>query len=170
MILKKKPPLKTDVTVSDKTGKVTKKRAPKDGTEIVEQTQQFFATHTEKTVMIKFGNQSFGIKKDNGLERLMRGTAPKDNENIIKILDFLKSLMKKNVSFETICKRLNDTQTDGNYSQSIRTYYNALNKPVTPEKKVLTVTAVNTSPTLDTHPHINHFGDDNHGTHEHLHL
>jgi len=169
MILKKKPPLKTDVTVST-TGKVTKKRAPKDGTETVEQTQQFFATHTEKTVMITFGHTSFGIKKDNGLERLMRNTANKDNENIIKILDFIKSLMKNNVSFETICKRLNDTQTDGNYSQSIRTYYNALNKPVTPAKKVLSVAVVNESPTLDTHPHINHFGDDNHGTHEDLHL
>ena len=169
MIKKKAPPLKSAV-ISDKTGKVVRKRATKEAGEVVELTQQFFATYTEKTVMIKFGNQSFGIKKDNGLERLMRGTAPKDNENIIKILDFIKSLMKNNVSFEAICKRLNDTQTVDNFSQSIRTYYNALNKPVTPEKKVLTVTAVNTSPTLDTHPHINHFGDDNHGTHEDLHL
>ena len=167
MITKKAPPLKNVVTVST-TGKVTKKRAKKDGTETitVELTQQFFATYTDKTVMIKFGQQSFGIKKDNGLERLMRGTAPKDNENIIKILDCIKSLMKNNVSFETICKRLNDTQTDENFSQSIRTYYNALNKPVTPAKKVLSVTAVNESPTHD----INHHGDDNHGTPEELHL
>ena len=166
MIKKKAPPLKNTV-VAAKTGTTVKrKKTTADGEATEPDKQVFFASHNEKTVMVKFGNMSFGIKKDNGLERLMRGTAPKDNENIIKILDFIKSLMKLNVSFSDISKRLNDTQTVDNFSQSIRTYYNALNKPVTPAKKVLTVTAVNESPTHD----INHHGDDNHGTPEELHL
>jgi len=167
MIKKKAPPLKNVVTVST-TGKVTKKRVPKEGTETNEPDKQlFFASHNEKTVMVKFGNMSFGIKKDNGLERLMRNTAPKDNENIIKILDFIKSLMKLNVSFSDIAKRLNDTQTHENFSQSIRTYYNALNKPVE-VKKVVMQPVINISP---THAEINEHGDDNHSlTDEHIHL
>jgi len=164
---KKAAPSATTATTATKKSGTTRKRTAKDGTEKFVPseplTQKFFATHTERFINIKFANATFSVEKDNVLVKHIRGVENKDLENVNKILDFVKSLVKSNVSFEKICKRLNDTQTEGNFSQSIRTYYNALNKP-------LTIAAPVTLSTLDTHPHINHYGDENHGTHEDLHL
>ena len=167
---KKGAPQAVNPSSSNTTGvKTVRKRAPKDGTSEPSEplTQKFFASFTERTVMVKFGDTSFGMKKDNGYERVMRNTENKDTDLIIKILDFIKSLMKNNVSFEKICERLNKTQIVFGFSQTIRTYHNALNK----ELPAAPVSApINEPATLETHPHINHYGDDNHGTHEDLHI
>ena len=140
MIIKKMPPLKLAqqdaTTPRKKTNKI-----PTD-TDTEQLIQKFFVTHSEKQVTVKFGNAYFGIKKDNILEKFMRGTENKDAENIGKILDLIKMLMKANISTKQIAEKFNATQ-EITFSQTIKQYLNALNKP-TPAKIITN--------TKDKHP------------------
>ena len=131
---------------AQQTTTTTRKKAPKIEGDIDTEPlkQMFIATHSEKFVTIKFGNASFGIKKDNTLEKFMRGTENKDNENISKILDLIKNLMKLNISTEHIADRFNTTQQPNAYSQTIKQFLNALNKPLPIVKKVLSEKVIET--------------------------
>lgn len=144
-MLKKAPPTDAhfaDTATATKKSTTTKRKTATTDEQTEPLTQKFFCTHSAKTVIVKFGNsatdykQEFGIKKDNTFERIMRNNQPKDNEYIVKIVDLIKTLMRSHVSHEQICLRFNDTQTNGDFSQTIRQYCNAISKPIE-QKKVL---------------------------------
>jgi len=119
----------TSTTKSTTASTTTRKKTASTDTESEPLKQQFFVSHSEKIVTVKFGNSYFGIKKDNTLEKFMRGTETKDTANITLILDFIKKLMNANVSTQHIAERMNKTQ-DIAFSQTIKQFASALNKPI----------------------------------------
>jgi len=112
--------------------------------------QKFFISHSKDTLSVKFFDQSFGIKKENDrLSSFMRNTDKKENVLITEILDLIKKYIKSGLSFEQVAKRL----AVGEFSQTIRVFKNALNKPYTEAP----------APTLTINEHAD-------ATPEHLHI
>lgn len=165
-IIKQAPKKVVPATTASKKIIIKKKTADPDAEPAEPLRQKFLATHSERGITITFGNMKFGVmqgESKSALENFMRGSDAKDTQKIQGIVSIVKTYMKANISYETICKRLNDSQLD-NFSQTLQTYLNAISKPapITPIIKIST---------LETHPHINHYGDDNHSlTDEIIHL
>ena len=92
-------------------------------------TQKFFATFTVNSVIVKCNNISFGIKKEIKLEKFTRNVETPAMADVLIILNFIKDLMKLNVSCEQIANRLNKTQLKV-FSQTLRQYAGAISKPI----------------------------------------
>lgn len=124
-IVIKMPPAAT--TAAKKTGLTL--TALKKERVIKEPIQKFFITHTDKSIVIKYDDMSFGYM---GAEVIQRNTPPKEQEQIRKILNFIKQLRKSNVSYADIAARLNVAI----FAETIKQFNNRLNKPV---EEVVTV-------------------------------
>ena len=92
-------------------------------------TQKFFATFTVNSVIVKCNNISFGINKEIKLEKFTRNVETPAMADVLIILNFIKDLMKLNVSCEQIANRLNKTQLKV-FSQTLRQYAGAISKPI----------------------------------------
>jgi hypothetical protein len=111
---------KTATTTSSKISIAAK--LPKQTKEPKAVIQKFFITHSDKSLIIKFGDSSFGYHDGQIVER---NTTAKDSADIRKILNLIKQLRKLNVSYEDIAERLNVA----NFATSIKSFNNAINKP-----------------------------------------
>jgi len=99
---------------------------PRKQKETVELVQKFTVSHGEKSLTIKIGDMSFGIRHaETGIEAHTKNTLAKDNETIQSILKVIKDYRKHNVSFADISDRLEKCLM----AQSIRVFLNQLNKP-----------------------------------------
>ena len=90
---------------------------------IKESIQKFFITHTDKSIIIKHNDMSFGYMNN---EVIQRNTQPKEQEQIRKILNFIKQLRKSNVAYADIATRLNVAI----FAETIKVFVNKINKPV----------------------------------------
>jgi len=99
---------------------------PRKQKETVELVQKFTVSHGEKSLTIKIGDMSFGIRHaETGIEAHTKNTLAKDNETIQSILKVIKNYRKHNVSFADISDRLEKCLM----CQSIKQFLNTLNKP-----------------------------------------
>ena len=91
-----------------------------------EQIQKFFITHTDKSVILTFGEIKMGLKLENsGLQIIHHKVGQKEQAEAIKITNLMKQLKKANVSFQDIATRLEV----GVYATSLKQFNNNLAKP-----------------------------------------
>ncbi len=172
VVIKVVPKKAAPINTGDGTKKITVRKAPKEGAEPVEPPKQrFLATHSEKSTTVKFGNMQFGAMRGEAggsLESFMRGNENKDTAKIQSIIAIIKTYMKGGIAYDKICERLNKTQTEGAYAQTLQVYLNHVSKkPETVEAPAESVAKIiyegNTA---------NEHGDDDHGldldSHGHL--
>lgn len=95
----------------------------------VEVVQKFDINVTERTFMIKFGTQQFGVVKHDNLSRfenLQRSCETKDQKSIASVLTIMKTYLKAGMSFEKLKERL--SKNDALFSPSIKVFINRINK------------------------------------------
>jgi len=95
----------------------------------VEAVQKFDINVTERTFMIKFGTQQFGVVKHDNLSRfenLQRSCETKDQKSIASVLTIMKTYLKAGISFEKLKERL--SKNDALFSPSIKVFINRINK------------------------------------------
>lgn len=100
------------------------------GAEVVEpETQRFEITATERTFLIKFGSQQFGVVKHetvNRFENLQRNCDSKEQKNIVTLLGVMKTYLKAGMSFEQLQARM--SKNDSLFAPSIKVFINRINK------------------------------------------
>lgn len=104
---------------------------PKTKTPKEEPSQKFFISNTDKSISISYEQSKFGISQNTNnfkkYDSFMSNTNNKDNDNIQKIITFIKYLAKSNISFNDISTRLSPSLN----SQSIKIFLNNISKPPT---------------------------------------
>jgi hypothetical protein len=91
--------------------------------------QKFDINVTERTFMIKFGTQQFGVVKHDNLSRfenLQRSCETKDQKSIASVLTIMKTYLKAGMTFEQLQARL--SKNDALFSPSIKVFINRINK------------------------------------------
>ena len=99
-------------------------REPKEAKELI---QKFFLSHTDKSVILTFGEMKMGLKLENsGLQIIHHRITAKEQPEVIKITNLMKLLRKNNVSFQDIATRLES----GIYANTLKQFNNILAKPI----------------------------------------
>jgi hypothetical protein len=100
------------------------------GAEVVEpETQRFEITATERTFLIKFGQQQFGVVKHDALNRfenLQRNCDTKEQKSIANVITIMKTYLKAGMSFNALKERL--SKNDALFAPSIKVFINRINK------------------------------------------
>lgn len=99
----------------------------KEKKETITPTQKFFITHSDKSVILTFGEMAIGLKLENsGLQIIHHKITAKEQPEVIKITNLMKQLKKANVSFQDIATRLEP----GIYANTLKQFNNILAKPI----------------------------------------
>lgn len=101
------------------------------GAEVVEpETQRFEITATERTFLIKFGQQQFGVVKHETIgrfENLQRNCESKSQKEIANVIQIMKTYLKAGMSFNALKERL--SRNESTFAPSIKVFTNRINKP-----------------------------------------
>ena len=100
------------------------------GVEVVEtETQRFEITTTERTFLINFGQQQFGVLKHDSLNRfenIQRNCDAKEQKNIVLLLGVMKTYLRAGMSFNALKERL--SKNNSLFAPSIKVFINRINK------------------------------------------
>lgn len=100
-----------------------------DTTEVAEPVQKFFIEPTERTFLVKFGSQQFGVVKHDALNRfenLQRNCESKEQKSIANVITIMKTYLKAGMSFEQLQARM--SKNDSLFAPSIKVFINRINK------------------------------------------
>ena len=94
-----------------------------------EPVQKFEITASERTFLIKFGTQQFGVVKHDALNRfenLQRNCESKEQKAIANVITIMKTYLKAGMSFEQLQSRM--SKNDALFAPSIKVFINRINK------------------------------------------
>jgi hypothetical protein len=100
-----------------------------ENAEIVESVQKFEITATERTFLIKFGSQQFGVVKHDNIaryENLQRNCDSKEQKAIAGVINIMKTYLKAGMSFEQLKERM--SRNESLFAPSIKVFTNRINK------------------------------------------
>lgn len=100
-----------------------------EATEVAEIVQKFEITATERTFLVKFGQQQFGVVKHDALNRfenLQRNCESKEQKSIANVITIMKTYLRAGLSFEQLKERL--SKNDALFAPSIKVFINRINK------------------------------------------
>lgn len=129
----KMPPMQKSATAPKQkaTTTVLAKRPPSAAaeTEVSEPVQKFFIEPTERTFIVKFNTQQFGVVKHemlNRFENIQRGCESKDNKHIADILTVMKTYLRAGMSFAQLKERM--SKNEALFAPTIKVFLNRINK------------------------------------------
>ena len=94
-----------------------------------EPVQKFSIDYTERTFLIRFGTQQFGVVKHdtvNRFENQMRNCESKEQKNIASVITIMKTYLKAGMSFEQLQARM--SKNDALFAPSVKVFINRINK------------------------------------------
>jgi hypothetical protein len=97
--------------------------------EIAEPIEKFQISATERTFLVKFGHQQFGVVKHdtvNRFENLQRNCEPKDNKIIAEVIGIMKTYLKAGIGFTALKERM--SKNDALFAPTIKVFINRINK------------------------------------------
>ena len=90
--------------------------------EVKQPVQHFFITNSENSLTIRFNDNLFGLRKS-PFQLVQLNTNPKQQENITKVLCFIKKLVRDNTPYDDIENILKQ----GEFATGFQSFMNKIN-------------------------------------------